>query len=859
MKNSSKTKKNRIVKEKIKKGINGSISILLCILLTPFMSIALGLVEYARYQEVIELTEELFELTGISELSDYDTYLHDRFGVLATSQKNDLKAGTNAYLEENSKVLGKQLELENVEISGVLPLTEYDVLKRQIVDVSELTASTAVLVNDLNLDVLLEKLSNVTMFSDAMDTMNDLAELTDAMNDAVTAFDNLKIAVETLQTKVSTAVTSINTLASKLSDLYTKLSDNGIKIPENASQEEIEAAIALFDDTYVSDLKDVYKQANTVLQNLNGIKTQIETVKTNVDTVIEKVNFAKSKLSSTDTSNSLDQDGSVASKATNTLESVLDGMVDMVDETLDNIKETTLDTAKSTLDTIKNKLIEQTGLAGLTTRYNSIVNGDYFKLPLSDVAKKDIESLLKIVQEMCSTKSGDELTTLLKSKFKLNLDFSELKDDISGIISAAKKALVDQVKEEISGLLTKLVNTVKSLFDLNVFYNEDLNAFVSLGGNERSGYQDFLTALGGLLDSAESFNSAGWDIKQALEALKGIFTSIADLMGSIMRIAGDMVASIVELAGAAVTADVRGLYEKLLISGYMVHNLPSRIDFKYSSDGTTGIEGSGLTGYKYDNIPRIDGSQTTDLKGFQAMSNLIDQMANGGGNDKMFVGAELEYIRAGTNSEIANQVFCFFDIFFLRLLLNIPTVFMDGEVSTLAASTTIAAWLVYIIYMIAEPFCDTVLLVNGVDVQLIKSDCWLTASGIIEFVNSLSDAVMSQEMKESLKSFANENAGTTSTAPENNSKPTGNDLLEFDYSTHMLMVLLVFVDTDRQINRLARIMELEATKYYTDNGGSFALSKAYSGVKVSADVSFNPFFDLGADLGSKRFTQTVTY
>ncbi|MBQ4103295.1 MAG: hypothetical protein IJC90_02425 [Clostridia bacterium] len=39
-------------KEKIKKGVNGSISIFLCILITPFLSIALGLVEYARYQQV---------------------------------------------------------------------------------------------------------------------------------------------------------------------------------------------------------------------------------------------------------------------------------------------------------------------------------------------------------------------------------------------------------------------------------------------------------------------------------------------------------------------------------------------------------------------------------------------------------------------------------------------------------------------------------------------------------------------------------------------------------------------------------------------------------------------------------------
>lgn len=871
MSNPSKTKKRRITKEKIKKGMMGSISILLCLLMTPFMSIALGLVEYARYQEVIELTEELFELAGISELSDYDTYLHNRFGVLATSQENDLNAGTNAYLEDNANVLGKQIKLDNVSINGSLPLSEADVLKRQIVDISELSATTAVLVHDLNLDVLIDKLSGITEFTDAMDTMNDLAELTDAMNKAVTAFDNLKIAVETLQTKISTAVSSVNTLATKLSDLYTKLGDNGIKMPENATPEEIAAAIVAFNDTYIADLKDVYKQANTVLTSFNDIKAQIETVKTNVETVIDAVNTAKSKLESTDTTNEFDENGNIADKATNSLEKVLEGMVTLVEDTLDDIKTTALDTAKSTLDSIKNELIESTGLAGLTTRYSAIVNGDYFKLPLSDVAKEDIKDLIQVAQEMYSTKSGDALKSFLKSKFTPSLNFSDLKGQIQGILDSAKQALVDEAGEKVSGLLSKLVNIVKALLDLNVFYNEDLNAFVTAGSSSGSGYQPFLQALGNLLSAAERFNTAGLDIKQAFEALKDIFVSIANLMKAIMDIAGNMVASIADLGKSAVTGDVRPLYERLLISGYMVHNLPSRVDFKYSMEGTRGLTGKGLTGFDYFEILTDAGYQEAvdengnKIVGFQKMSSLINQMASGGGTNEMFVGAELEYIRAGTNSEIANQIFCFFDIFFLRLVLNLPTVFMDGEVGTLAASATIASWLVYIIYIVVEPFIDTILLVNGGAVQLVKGDCWLTATGIPKFIDELLEVAADQVLIDAIKntgveSYTSENVSAVdSTTIENKDKPLGNDLLQFNYQTHMLMVLLVFVKPSTQINHLSRLMELEASKYYKDKGGSFVLSKAYSGVEVSADVVFNPFFDLGTDLGSNRYTQTVTY
>ncbi len=56
------------MKHKWKRRINGSISILLCLLLTPFLSIALGLVEFAKFKQVFEFTVEVFERKDISTL-----------------------------------------------------------------------------------------------------------------------------------------------------------------------------------------------------------------------------------------------------------------------------------------------------------------------------------------------------------------------------------------------------------------------------------------------------------------------------------------------------------------------------------------------------------------------------------------------------------------------------------------------------------------------------------------------------------------------------------------------------------------------------------------------------------------------
>lgn len=844
-------------KEKVKKGMNGAISIFLCLLMTPFLSISLGLVEYARYQEVIEITEELLELAGISELTDYDKYLHNRFGVLATSQENDLNTASDTYLTDNASVLGNQIKISDVSATGKLSLDNYDVLRRQIVDVSELSTTTAVIVNDLNLDVLLDKLSNISGFADAMNTMDKLADVTDSISSAVTAIENLKASIDTLTSNLSSAISSAETLANKLGDLINKLGENGIQLPQNATQEEISAAIASFDESYVSDLKAVYSQAQSTITSFNNVKTQLDDVKTKADEVITAVNTAKTKFDSLSTSNSLDSDGSIGNQAVRTLDDVLDDMVTLVDETLVDIKTTTIDTAKATLNNIINTTLEDTGLSALT-RYNS----NYFKLPLSDNAKTDVVELLKVVQDVYSTRSGDAIKDYLKGKFKPNLNFSSLANTVQNIINEASKSLVYNVTDKVSETLKKLVNAVKSLFDLEIFYDPDLNAFVNTGGRDDSGYQSFLEALGKMLSAAENFSTSGLNVIEALKAIGEMFVAIKDLIFAVMEIAGDMIASIGELAGSTVTADVRGLYEKMLISGYMVHNLPSRTSYVQSIPG---IQGTGLTGFDYSKIPVCSGSQSSSGKeegktAFESLANTIKSIQNGAGTDKMFEGAELEYIRAGTNSEIANQIFCFFDIYFLRLVLGLPAVFVDTEVTTLAASTTVAAWLVYIIYILVEPFLDTILLVNGASVQLVKTECWLTASGIMDFLTKLGDQVMSQELRNTLTDFASNNANQNDSSTKEGSfsfDPT--DLLEVDYSTHMLMVLLVFVDSEKQINRLKDIMGLEASLYYENNGKSFSMTKAYSAVEVSANVLFNPFFELTSSSLGTRMSQTVSY
>ena len=305
---------------------------------------------------------------------------------------------------------------------------------------------------------------------------------------------------------------------------------------------------------------------------------------------------------------------------------------------------------------------------------------------------------------------------------------------------------------------------------------------------------------------------------------------------------------------------------RLLISGYVRHNLPSRVDCgALESQGGSiyqAISGMGITGFSYANIARqeklsasFEAPEGGNTK-FEDLS-LVLQSLKGGGEDRTFQGAELEYICAGTNSELANQVFTFMNLYFLRLILDLGSVLMDPNVAETAAAATLAAWAVYILYILVEPFCDMLLLVNGEKVPLVKTRCWLTKAKIGKFVTMLADAVSDVE---ELKNMV---AGLGGDAKPDEKEDGG--LLDRGYGTHVLLLLLLTVPAENQIRRLQDLAVMETEEYYRRAGKEFTMDKAYTAVEVSGGVRFQPFFDLGVASGGApllpelQITRMVSY
>ena len=77
-------------KKKWIRGTRGAISLILALLMLPFYSLAAVLVEAGRYQSAVRTLDEALSVSAYSVLSDYDSSLKDRFGLLAVSQDGDL-------------------------------------------------------------------------------------------------------------------------------------------------------------------------------------------------------------------------------------------------------------------------------------------------------------------------------------------------------------------------------------------------------------------------------------------------------------------------------------------------------------------------------------------------------------------------------------------------------------------------------------------------------------------------------------------------------------------------------------------------------------------------------------------------
>ena len=108
-------RKKKTCKIKIQNCCKGASSLFLAVLLTPFLTILMLLVETGRYNSVVSILDEAMGVSSNSLLASYDKYMKDRWGLLSIDQEIDINTQYTQFLTENSGVFANSIELSDIK------------------------------------------------------------------------------------------------------------------------------------------------------------------------------------------------------------------------------------------------------------------------------------------------------------------------------------------------------------------------------------------------------------------------------------------------------------------------------------------------------------------------------------------------------------------------------------------------------------------------------------------------------------------------------------------------------------------------------------------------------------------------
>lgn len=850
----------------------GTISVLMCVLLTPFLTIAGLLIEFYRYQATLETLQETVDVSAYSTLSDYDEYLYKRFGLVAYSQDRDAQTEFRAIFTRNQCILGKNITAGDPIVKPSLPLTHtsgsqgiYHVLLNQINDFAETTVMAEMVTETFNIDELIQDLTNLGGLSNLSSAVGDMANLTEQIKGIVDKAETLKEKIDNIPNRINSIKDKVDALANCFSDLYKTILQNDLKSQvdekNNVSLEMViakECALLLVD--IYEGYDDLKWEVELLVSDVNSIGTTIGEFPGDINKAKETLKSISGSLKNLNDKKDKQETGEEAEDLyTSVLNKLEEAFNNAVAEFKKGIKES-LDLA---VEQFKDEIAEQFPILN--------IDQDYFQLPLSERALQDIRY---IIQALPETWSDDQLSNLIQTITQtyipslIDIDsfsLSNIWNVVSGAVQNAKDMFQEGAKESIFKVLEALVNTIKKLFDMKGIYNSDLDAFLSsealmgVAKDESNPYQTFLNAIKDLFSAInrckEAFTGKWWEI---FGAVKDFLSAGKNVLTSIIQSVTNTINGIKKVAGYISGKSETSFYDLMLLTSYLNYTLPNRtnagpVDYTTGDDGDTKtivLEGSAITGYKYSEIivPQTAMDQVKPL-GFNALANFVEGL-NGNGPHNMFKGAELEYIIAGTESEIMNQTITFLDIMFIRLIANIGTVFTDSNVSTIAASATIASWAVYILYIVLEPLVDTFLIVNDGEVPLIKSSCYLTPSGIDNLLESIPQEGFRAALKSATSGIGGLQPGKT--------VGIGNKSTAINYSTYCMLIMMITLTEKQMLIRFSNIIHLEASAYYGDKQ-DFYINKTYTSMEITVPIELNSMLDvvdfggsLSADIKRER-------
>ncbi len=770
------------------KSTKGVISILLCLLVTPFLTLACGLVELSRYQSTEETLQGIINCASMSTLSNYDTYLQERFGILALSQNINVSDTFQKNLSDNMNLVGGGISSSSISASGKYALSDQAMLKAQLRDYAEGTIPIEMVLDQLTLNDVFDSIMKKLLGGDGYKKFEKISGTIDAgekilkvVEKAVELIDKLKNhhdgikkAYETFKTDYNDFCKSILSFLQKLKDddVYdgTNLSDiidddnynlyivNICKAADKLSKDdgaihELKSKIStteMYGD--ISDIVDSFGEAKDAIDELRDGDTELDTYKVLVDSIAEAFAGAATQF----TTQTFDNCNTLLGSLENNLKTFF--VPDSLSSRLESIgsADDFTDDEKNTFNTYFSQEVMP---------FYNVFFPDDGSIPYSyDVMLESISVNFRNI-------GGTEINVLIDNILKNEDEFVKLMNEASGDFK-------QNSADAFTGFLDTIRNVVEGLFDLHIYYDPDLDAVLSkdcyaaLSSDMSNPYQTLLDAVDTLTTAVTSLGSniVSLNIVDFFKNCAAIWDAAKKLLEFVVQKIEATVKKFGEICGSfsgGLPGALSNMYDTIMLNGYYVYNLPNRTcsgEVESKLDIKTGtykdrrkLEGDGITGFSYDNIV----SPWSDVVGINSPTSEF-------GNDRMFKGAELEYMIGGTSNEMFNQTVSFMELYFMRLVLDLIPLFKPGSsASTIASSAGMFSVLVYVLIAIADPYLDTIILVNGGEVPLIKSQCYISPLGVGTLLDQLvgvtiGNADLEKSIKEDLKKELGGSSGGSS-------------------------------------------------------------------------------------------------
>ena len=690
-------------------GGKGMISIFLALTVSPLLMCTLIFVEYARIQSAQAIIEELMGSSIFSALAHYDPYLDERFGFMAVRQDQEESLDSRYQSYLEANVQGFG---KAISLAGGTAEGKNSLVEPLVLRQEVFEYSEL----SVPINTLVEGL-NIQELLDYYHKKNPLQickNLLDSGNNVIDITDSaINVAKSTKE--LSNEAKKYGESLTKYKEARKAYDDAYQALEEARSRKDNGEEISL--DSYISEVDSKARAFGTATDDL---KERLSTLKGKErDLLKSKEKFAKG----------------------------LDELPSNVQEFYKNQfgKNAIEDPFLATYHVINNQAQKF-----IDNQQKEIYNdGQEDDEKLEAQAKKlesysaEADGKIEGYVVLSEVEDIDQRTASL---------YSDLKDTLKGSDST-----IDLVRS-LKDLLYQIIGT-KVLYDGSLDSNLDPSELINQSGVLDLGTAEITDSVVNLLSSIWQFLMAvaDGDFLATLTALGTFLQSLVTFFKGIFDWASSRLQNLGRLLSGG-----DSLGKNFLLYGYGVYNMPNRTNYS---------DGSSLTGYEYSNIFEMAGG-TYNIGFLDGDFWHYPKMDNVEGRDKLYKGAELEYLLTGSNSEKGAQVGTFFNGFLLRLVSNLPAIASSDWITETSVTGPFVV-VVFVILLLLESFIDMILLVNKQSVSLIKMKAYMSTEGISNFIEDFSKCRgLNDKTAEQIKKDTQVTAGKIEAAAKNEIKST---------------------------------------------------------------------------------------